>query len=234
MSAPGLDPLWSILIPTLMWREKKLLALLESLLPQCEQSPAPIEVLGMQNVGQKSLARYRQDLLERSRGRYVSFVDDDDEVAGGYVKEIVAALEQGPDCVGFLQLCSGLGAPLTVLSLAHEDRPPLGVEETIRGPAYIRAFSHMCPVLAELARKGTFMANGELYSGEDTTYVDSVLPFLRERGSREVFIDKPLYHYRWSGSDTTQNRGTAPTGLAARAVYHRRPHVPGPCFRWVP
>lgn len=234
MSAPGGAPLWSILIPTLVWRQPKLLELLTGLLAQCEQSSAPLEVIAEQNVGQQSLAHYRQHLLEAARGRYVCFVDDDDEVAPEYVEEIVAALAGEPDCVGFLQLCSGLQAPLTILSLAIEDHPNHGVVSTDHGQAYIRPFSHMCPVRAELARAGTFMANGELYSGEDTTFVASVLPLLRERGSREAFIDRPLYHYRWSGTDTTQNRGSAPTGLAARAASHKRPRIASPCFRWVP
>lgn len=231
--SPGEAPLWSILIPTVMWRQDKLMELLSGLLGSCERSPYPIEVIGLQNVGQESLARYRQRLLEAARGKYVCFIDDDDAVAPGYVREITAALQQEPDVVGFLQECSGLAAPLTVLSLNITDRPDNGVLSTHWGPAYCRPFSHMLPVLAELAKAGTFMANGELYSGEDTTYVYSVLPALRERGSNEVFIPKRLYHYRWSGADTTQNRGTAPNGLIARAASHRRPHVHSPCFRWI-
>jgi Glycosyl transferase family 2 len=227
------SPVLSVLIPTVMWREEKFLALLSSLLPQCEDSNYPIEVIAVQNVGQLSLARYRHDLLAAARGAYVCFIDDDDTVSPDYVYEITAALSQEPDVVGFLQECSGTGAPLTILSLAIPDSPELGVVSTHWGLAYIRCFSHMCPVRAELARQGTFFASGEVYTGEDTSYVSSVLPLLRERGSREVFINKPLYHYRWSASDTTQNRGTAPTGIIARAAAHKRPRITSHCFRWI-
>lgn len=227
-----MNPLWSILIPTVMWREAKFLALVHDLLAQCSEAPCPVEVIGLQNVGHQSLARYRQLLLEDARGTYVSFVDDDDTVSSEFVKEITAAMATGPDVVGFLQECSGLSTDLTILSLRIQDRPDPGVVSTHYGPAYVRPFSHMCPVRRELALKGSFMANGELYSGEDTTYVESVLPYLRERGNNEVFIDKRLYHYRWSPSDTTQNRGSAPTGLISRFAAHRTPFISHQSFRW--
>lgn len=228
-----MNPILSILIPTVMWREEKFLALLGTLLPQCEDSNYPIEVIALQNVGHKSLARYRQELLAAARGIYVCFIDDDDTISPDYISEITAALSQGPDVVGFLQECSGTSAPLTILSLSIPDNPELGVVSTHWGLAYIRCFSHVCPVRADLARQGSFMLNGEVYTGEDMSYVNSVLPRLREGGNREVFIDKPLYHYRWSATDTTQNRGTAPTGLIARAAAHKRPRITSPCFRWI-
>jgi hypothetical protein len=227
----GSSPLWSILIPTVIWREEKLLALLRGLLPQCESSPEAIEVVALQNVGQKSLARYRQDLLDSARGEYVSFVDDDDEVPLTYVDLVTKALATRPDVVGVMQICSGLAATLTIISLGNVD-PPMWPGETEYGHAYLRSFSHVCPVRTEVARQGSFMGRGELWTGEDAAFVDSVLPVLRGRGSREVFVDTPLYHYRWSASDTTQSLGVAPTGIAARAASHRRPHIPSLCFRW--
>lgn len=228
-------PLWSILIPTLISREDKFLALLNRLLPQTDQVAFPVEVVALQNFGQKSLAAYRQQLLQDARGMYISFIDDDDEVAGDFVLAIGSALAQQPDVVGFKQLCTGLDAQLTVITLRHGDwHAGAAPVPTADGLAYFRTYSHVCPLRAEVAKQASFLANGALRTGEDWAFVQQVVPLLHERGDREVFIDRVLYHYRWSAADSTQRDMAAmPTGLAVRAMQHQPPAVRHHRFRWL-
>jgi hypothetical protein len=223
--------LWSVLIPTVSWREEKFLALSAELLRQAAKWQGAVEVVGLQNAGELSLARYRQNLLQDARGKYVSFVDDDDEVSPNFTDEICAALATDPDVVGLMQYCTGIAAPLTVISLRNglcgTGDPPV---DTAWGRAYMRTYSHVCPVRASIARQGTFMSFGEVYTWEDASFVASVVPLLE--GAREEFIEKAVYHYRWNPADTTQQQGPATDALRSKFAGHPRPVIDSPYFRW--
>lgn len=229
---PGPEPLLSVLIATLAHREDRFLSLLGGLLPQAEASPAEVEVVALQNNGARPLSDYRDQLLQAARGTYLCFVDDDDQVAGNYVEELVSALETDPDCVGFRQLCTGLAALYTELSLKNENAPwdPVFVNGEL---TYLRQFSHVMPVRSALAKQAGFQGSPLDYTGEDVAYVRQVVPLLRQRGSREAYIGKALYHYIWSAADSTQ-AGRLPPGKQIAYGRHPRPRVVSPCFRWCP
>ena len=88
---------WSILIPTLGYRQGKFLSLVDHLLPQMVDG---VEIVAAHNHG-APVGVLRQNLLMAAEGEYVSFIDDDDMVSGDYVSSIMAALESSPDVVGF-------------------------------------------------------------------------------------------------------------------------------------
>lgn len=208
--------LLSVLIPTLARRQEKFLQLLERLCPQCHGRP--VEVVGLQNQGEEPLAAYRERLLHAARGRYLCFADDDDEVAPYYIDDILKALADAPDVVGWRHLNTGTPGGYTDVSLANAGQP-LGVVDG----GYRRQFTHMNPVRSSLARQGTFLSSGPGFTGEDMVFVYSVLPHLK----REVQLPRSVYCYRWNPADTTQS-GPQPRPAAP----HPRPEVPFPCFRW--
>jgi glycosyltransferase involved in cell wall biosynthesis len=92
--------LWSILCCTLSSRHAKFLNLMDVLLPQCEKD-GRVEVVALHNDGERSIAEYRQALLEDARGDYVSFVDDDDMIEDDFVAAVTGVTGGFPDYIAF-------------------------------------------------------------------------------------------------------------------------------------
>ena len=210
---------WSILIATLAHRKDSLAALLRVLLPQAERFPGQVEVVALRNRGALTVGEYRQKLLEDARGKYVSFVDDDDLVAGDFVTAVLAAMVGEPDYVAFRhQMYSG-GVPeprVTITGLSFG-----GWRDT--DVAMVRDVTHINPVRAELARKAGF---GRYVLGEDAAYDDALRPLLKT----EAVIDRVLYHYYFLSVPSAS--------MGIPAVLLRRggriPEVRSPVFRWHP
>ena len=242
MAPPGEHPLLSVLIATLDKREPVFLELLGGLLKQALAADAPIEVGACQNRGEHPLAVYRQRLLDDARGQFTCFIDDDDAIPDYYVAEIVAALRSVPDAdvVTWLQDGTGTAANLTLFGLAFRHAPwqpvmvdgieiegrPLGPQ-----PCYLRAYSHMQPLRAEVAKAGSFIGpDGPGWTQEDQHYAHMIVPLLIERGSREVYIPKVMYTYRWMHTGESTQEG--PQKRPQRDADHDRPVIGSPCFRW--
>jgi len=234
MASPGDSPLLSILIPTMVKREKLFLELLGGLLPQCERSAAPVEVVALQNAGEQMLAAYRDALLKDARGRYLCFIDDDDAVPGYYAEEITAALADDPDVVTFIQNGTGTAAAFTLFSLQFTGAPwePVPAQGLVAGKSvlvYLRAYSHVQPIRAEIARQASFSYPGALgYTQEDQVFAHDVVPLLIDLGAKERHIPRIMYTYRFMhAGESTQQGAQLPDGGV-----HVRPVITSPCFRW--
>ena len=231
MTPPGDRPFLSILIATLAHRQDRFAGLLDVLLPQAEASPVPVEVVALRNSGEKTLAAYRQDMLDDARGRYLCCIDDDDMVPSYYVSEIVAAFtDPAVDVLGFEMECTGLAARRAFFSLANHGAPWGPVQrggETV----YLRDFNHLSPVRAEIARTGKY-AGGDASAAEDVIYTRSVWPALES--ATEKVIGRVMYHYRFSPHDTNQAGGVwTPLRDRIRATSPEpRPDVTSSRFRW--
>ena len=94
-------PLLSILIPGLMQRAHVLDPLVARLHRQREtlSDPSVVEILVEPDAGERSAAGKRKSLLDRARGRWVAYVEDDDVVADDAMASILRTLEQDPDCI---------------------------------------------------------------------------------------------------------------------------------------
>lgn len=95
----------SVLICTIPSRTNMLAKLLEILLPQATPE---VEVLWLGDNKRRSIGYKRNALLAIAQGDYVTFIDDDDRVAGDYVKVILAAIRGNPgaDVITFVQMVS--------------------------------------------------------------------------------------------------------------------------------
>lgn len=209
-------PLYSILIPTLASRREKLRRLLDVLLPQAEAQPGRVEIVALHNNGEKSLAGYRQALLEDARGAWLSFVDDDDMVPGDFVTSITEAIAaHDPDFVAFDALLYSDGARRG--PVCHTGIQYGSWHDTAE--AYIRDVTHLNPVRASIAKQADFRA--ESAGAEDWSYVSQIRPLLRT----QAVVDKILYHYYHSSGDSAQH------GLAAH-TFSPRLEVSSPSLRW--
>jgi glycosyltransferase involved in cell wall biosynthesis len=190
--------LWEILICTVPWRHDRLLALLAEL--DCQHRPGMGARL-YRDPGTMPIAAKRQALLEASAAAYVCFLDDDDWISPRYVPVILAAIQEGPDYVGFC-----------VRYLVYGTDQCIPVSHSIRHPGWLqdntgicRDISHLNPIRREIAMAGSFEGG---YS-EDSRWAAGV----RASGliRSEAWIPEPLYEYRFS---TTDNSGSGRTGLA--------------------
>jgi len=86
----------SILIPSLNTRNVG--RLISQLNPQLTDE---VELLCMIDNKNRTLSEKRNELTALSKGKYISFVDDDDDVSADYVESILQAIEHDPDVVVF-------------------------------------------------------------------------------------------------------------------------------------
>lgn len=135
----------------------------------------------------------RQRLLERASGRYVCFIDDDDDISTYYFERIMPALSLSPDAVGFKgwMLTNGRNKTEWYISnaLPYENALIKSV------PVYLRHTNHLTPVRRDLALQVGFPDKGYR---EDYEYAKG----LRDKRliKTEVFIDSHLYTYQYKSN----------------------------------
>ncbi len=188
--------LLSILIPTLESRREDFLRLYRKLDSQIVRNHlrADVEILVFEDRGQHSIGKKRNALLQRAAGRFVVFVDDDDDVSDDYVRLIAAALRERPDvdCIGIKGQITFHGRhPRTIIYSVRYDQP------CTRGSEYLRPPQHITPIRKEIAAR---------YRFADTSHSEDYDWALQIRSDRalqhEYFIDEVLYYYfsrrRWT------------------------------------
>lgn len=172
----------SILIPTLPERATFLKRLRVMLDPQLVGQP--VEILLDDRPRPITTGAKRNALLARASGDYVAFVDDDDLVSAHYVRDVLKALEDSPDC-------AELRGIITV-----DGRNPKDFHHTIhcekweeRNGVYLRYCNHLNAIRRELALQAGFP---EKNHGEDKEFSDRVKPLLRTMGE----VPSVLYLYQ--------------------------------------
>lgn len=153
------------------------------------QATSEVEVIYEQNCIVMERGNARNILIDKARGEYCAFVDDDDCVSDSYVETILKALESGPD------ICSLKGIVTSLmnnerrdfeLSIKHDQLFSLPNTEK----EYKRFSSHLCPIKTTIARKVRFP--DKMYH-EDNGYSDRLKQI---RGTlTEQQITEQLYYY---------------------------------------
>lgn len=229
--------LWTIMVPTIPRRALLFQALMRSLLPQIRPYAGQVKVVAWLNAGTPRLAELRDRMLlhadEALGSRYVSFVDDDDVLAPDFVDEIVIALGQGADHVGF---------PINYFKDGARSYP---VEHSLRYPRWatirlsparfdyklVRDFTHIDPMRTKWARAGRF-ALADPHVAEDRVWCRQLRAagFARHAGATEVYIDKPLYTYLWTPAESAWDNPAKLLQLGQPD----RPTIRHPHFYWHP
>jgi glycosyltransferase involved in cell wall biosynthesis len=131
-------------------------------------------------VGQK-----RNELIEQSKGKFVAFIDDDDEVHTDYLKLIVETIKEDEkiDCIGIngVIIFDKLYTRKWFVSMTYGDWYE---KESV----FYRTPNHLSPIKREIAIKCKFP---DLNFGEDRNFSNLVFPLLKT----EAIIDTPLYVY---------------------------------------
>lgn len=213
-----MTPTWTILVPTLGQREELFLRLMGVLLPQLDEHEGRVRVLAWRNNGTPPVSEIRDALLAAAGSDYVTFIDDDDLVPEYYVAEIVRAIAERPDHVGFK------------IEYSTDDEHREIVDHSLRwrkwgrshdGQLY-RDVTHIDPIRTDLAVRGRFRVRAG--RAEDRVWVKQVRKFLRT----EVYIDRIMYHYLYREGITAWRNPEAIEHVAGRPV------VEHPHFAWHP
>ena len=177
----------SILIPSLTKRRGMLQNILNILQPQMTDQ---VEILTDIDDGQRTTGKKRNDLIQRAKGDYVVFVDDDDEVMPSYIADILQAAQQKPDCIVFSgwMTTNGMQRRDFHLSIHH----PYQAETRNGKTVYLRYPNHITPIRRDIAASVPF-PNQTI--GEDYIWATKLhdLKLLKT----EVRIHKFLYHYKY-------------------------------------
>jgi hypothetical protein len=175
----------SVLICTLPSRSALLDKLVDELYAQADSEGWDIEVI-VDSRTNITVGAKRQALLERSRGDYVCFVDDDDWIAHDYVGRICRAIisELSPDCIAISGVMTTAGAVPEPFynSIAN-------TEWHSKDGAHYRTPTHLSPVKRELALQAGFSS---MSYGEDHDYSQRLRPLLKTEASTGR---APLYFY---------------------------------------
>lgn len=195
-------PLLSILITSLPERVHTYLwPLWEKLSAQVAASAVAgqVEILVFIDNRQRTIGEKRDDLVQMSRGDFVAFVDDDDDVAPAYVAALLAAITRHPevDVVTFQQLaiingvqgiCTfGLGNP-------NEQFSPQG---------FRRSAWHVCAWRGAIARRFRFPATNQ---GEDWAWARHLVA----DAQTSCHIDQILHTYRYDPKVSAATPGVVP------------------------
>lgn len=193
-----MKPLLSILTPTIPQRIDQLHQLSQKIMHQIHTSTGacPVEHLIFSDNRTRSIGEKRQALLDIARGKYIAYVDDDDDVSDDYVASLLHGIETGEDLVTFQQRAIYNGLESTVVfSLANQDEPftPGGITR--------RGAWHVCAWRRELVADCVFPF---INYGEDKAWSLQARP--RARG--EIHIPRILHTYR---HDATMTAAPEPT-----------------------
>ncbi len=92
---------WSILICTLDEREELFSHIYGKLTQQIKDHHLEnrVEVLYFKDNRENSIGKKRNELMQKSRGMYVNFIDDDDDIHDEYIKMLHEKITQKPDCI---------------------------------------------------------------------------------------------------------------------------------------
>lgn len=186
--------LLSILIPTTPDREKVLYELLSELHNQIEKGgyDSFVDILVETDNRELSVGKKRQMLLERAKGKYVIFIDDDDKVSEDYLFEIMEAIKQEPDVITFNGWVETNGANRESFKIS-KDLPYITIQDAFGKREHLRYPNHIVPVKREIALLIGFR---DMRFAEDFDYAKR----LKESGllKKEVYIQKDLYYYLYN------------------------------------
>lgn len=142
----------------------------------------------------RTVGRKRDNLIQSAVGRFVAFVDDDDDISKDYVLELTNAIKEHPsvDVITFKQNCFIENYPkaVAVFGLNNEN------ESYQPGVEFKRKPYHICAWNRKLAQKYRVPSNNIC---EDVGWVSQMW----KEAKTEHHIDKVLHAYIQSTATTT-------------------------------
>jgi hypothetical protein len=189
---------WTIMIPTIVGRESKLYILLESI-EECRKRICPslkIEIRLSFDNREKKIGTKRQELLMGVKGKYMSFIDDDDLVTDAYFEDALATIQ------GNYDVCR-LRGQMNQYTFTHSLENTLD-KPMCEGDVFLRPPNHLNVMLSEVGKSFSF---GNAVRGEDLDWTIR----LAQSGTlrREYTSDSSRIHYIYNLGGRTISPETA-------------------------
>jgi hypothetical protein len=137
---------WSVLIPTIPGREEKLRRLIASVQEKVARicPELRLEVCVAFDNREMSIGMKRQQLLTQAKGKYLSFIDDDDEITDAYVEDLKACFHGGYSVMR-------LRGQITPYTFTHSLENTL-TTTMARDEVFLRPPNHLNPMMADVAK----------------------------------------------------------------------------------
>lgn len=191
----------NILIPSVNSRQHKLDRLLDTLNKQ-KNSNVLVSVFNTDGINM-TIGTKRNAMLAQSKGRYSSFIDDDDLVSDDYIQNILTSIDsKQPDVIGFKVAYYNNGKQTGMIDQSTKYRQ--FNKEIYRQPDNSAFFNitkpvnHLNPVKTDIAQRVGFP---DLRYGEDKVYSAMLQNYIKSSD----YIDKYMYHYLWTNNDNSLN-----------------------------
>jgi hypothetical protein len=181
----------SILIPTLSDRKHFLDDMLKNISFQLNKLEAwdKVEVLTDDRGRHVTTGVKRNSLLEKSNGKYVWFVDDDDSIYDYSIEYILKACEKNPDVIGIngIMTTDGNNQIDWEIRIGH----PYKAVQRNGKEYYLRHPNHITPMKREHAIKVKF-PDKTVFEDYEWAKAINDAKYLK---TQEI-INKPMYHYK--------------------------------------
>jgi hypothetical protein len=172
------------MIPTLVERTATFNNLMESIKEKHARicPDLKIEYCIAQDNREQSIGKKRQTLLQGAKGKYVSFVDDDDSLTDAYFEDALECIR------GRFEVCR-LRGQMAQYTFTHSIENTLN-SPMARGQVFLRPPNHLNIMLGEVAKIVPF---GDAVRGEDLDWTISLarLDFF----NKEYRSDESRIHY---------------------------------------
>lgn len=184
--------LLSILILSCPSRRKiHLQTILDKVEGQIDLYPkAEVEVLVFYDNKKRSVGEKRNNMIQMANGKYVTFLDDDDDVADNYISVMCDTLLENPDIDSLT-----FGCRYTDISSNHtficKYSKHYSTRVTSNGICTIPGHPHINPIKKEIAIKNQYKHTN---FGEDTTWSNEMCNIV----DTELMIDDVLYYYNFN------------------------------------
>ena len=146
-----------------------------------------VQILTLCDTKEISVGEKRNILLNKSNGKYVCFIDDDDLISDDYVIKIINGIQSNSDVITFCgdYVENTIRKPFSI-SIVHRDNYN---HPTI----FYRLPNHLCPVKREIALSCQFSNKN---FGEDSDYSERINNYLKT----EFHIQDKLYFYMYDAN----------------------------------
>jgi len=190
-----MQPLLSILIPTVVGREEKFEKLKWFLETQINRTSPPlqVEIISISDNKEISIGEKRNQLYKKAIGKFSWMIDDDDWIDFYGIHLICNAIKDNPsaDCIGFKELCiyNGKKVESSNFSLKYKEWA-----DDFDGFNHVRTPFHKTPILTKICQE---VGVKDMRYGEDHQFAKDIYPLLEN----EVYIDEFIYIYRHNDSE---------------------------------
>ena len=179
--------LWTIGILHLPKRANLYNSLISELNKQIKNCNAEnkIEILTETDNGENSVGKKRNNIIDKAKGEYVCFIDDDDMITEIYVSKTLKALETKPDVVELVGFLPKYNLPFIHNLNCGGHFKKDGIQ--------FRTPNHLNTIKTEIARQVRYQ---EISHGEDQDYSHRL--WASELMKTESLIGERMYIYQFN------------------------------------